>query len=261
MDDILKTNQVIHNVKKLKNPEYRIHNFAGAKELMMFCWADAAWANRPNKKDSTEGIFVGMSDQKLLNGDEQDLSPIYWRSSKIQRICRSPAFAETHASLDGEDDLLYLRVLWFELCGGHLDASDPNAAAAEVAAAMITDAKNLYDKIHRATVCIKGAEKRSDIEAISLRENLEWSNTPLLWVHGGAMIANSLTKPQEKQQMWQYVNYNFRYKIVYDEERRSEKSRKKQGLGPWEDGELFQTHTARAQHTFKGMTGCLNRFR
>ena len=54
---------------------------------------------------------------------------------------------------------------------------------------LVTDAKNLYDKLDRATVRVKGAEKRSDI-AISLREHAEASNVHKAWVHGGTMIAN-----------------------------------------------------------------------
>ena len=232
--EINQTNALIRQVKKWKNLEYRIHSFRPNSKLHMLCWTDAAWANRPNGKDSTEGIFVGMADERLIQGYEADVSALHWRSSKIERTCRSPACAETHASLDGEDDLLYLRVLWFEINGGALDPRDPGHAALQVPAALVTDSKNLYDKIHRPTVRVKGAEKRSDIQAIALRENLEESETPIFWVHGGNMIANSLTKVHEKHQMLNYIQFGFRYKIVYDEEKRSERQRRKLGMDPFE---------------------------
>jgi hypothetical protein len=211
----------------------------------MVCWADAAMANCPNGKDSTEGIFIGMTNDRLLQGQEADVSPIYWRSGRIERTCRSPACAETIASLDGEDDLLYLRVLWHELTGGFLDPRNPNKAAAQVTGLLVTDARNLFDKMQRATVCIKGAEKRSDIEAISLRENAEDSGVRMCWVHGGAMLANSLTKPGEKGQALLYIQLGFRFKIVVDQERRSEKVRRKEGLSPMETGE----HAPHIQYT------------
>ena len=78
-----------------------------------------------------------------------------------------------------------------------------------------------------------------------MRENLEDCGTPILWVHGGAMLSNSLTKPTKKQQMLDYIiMMNFRYKIVYDESRRSEKVRKKQGMNTFEDygSILFGAH-------------------
>ena len=61
---------------------------------------------------------------------------------------------------------------------GHvLNPLFPTKTACLTKGLLVTDAKNLYDKLDRATVRVKGAEKRSDIEAIA-------------WVHGGTMIAN-----------------------------------------------------------------------
>ena len=126
-------------------------------------------------------------------------------------------------------------ILWHEICGGLLDARYPSEAACQVPAALVTDSRNLFDKIQRPTVCVKGAEKRSDIEAIALRENLEMTQTPMNWAHGGAMLSNSLTKPLEKNQFWNYVQFGFRYKIVHDERFRSEKVRRKEGVTAFED--------------------------
>ena len=84
------------------------------------------------------------------------MSAIHWRSSKIPtipRVCRSPAAAKTQVSLDGEDDLLYLGVLWIDMTGGQLDPLNPNMAAQQVAA-MVTNSKNSIDKLHQPTVCI-----------------------------------------------------------------------------------------------------------
>jgi hypothetical protein len=70
-----------------------------------------------------------------------------------------------------------------------------------------------------------GAEKRSDTEALSLRENLERGQGQLLWANGNAMLSNSLTKPHEKSQMMLYVKMNFRWKVVFDEAMMSGKKR------------------------------------
>ena len=104
-------------------------------------------------------MFVGLTTNQLQEGRECDITPVHCRSAKIYPVCRSPACAETQAAIDGENDLLYLRVLWREMTGGCLDPRDPNWAASRVPAALVTDSKN-----HRATVVVKGGEKRSDIE-------------------------------------------------------------------------------------------------
>ena len=235
VSDINKANKLVRDVKKWKHLKYKIHPFPEHETLELAAWTDAAWANRPNGKDSTEGIFIGMTDSKLRQGQETDVTPIYWRSGKIERTCRSPACAETMASLNGEDDLAYLRVLWNEMRGFPIDTRNVDAAAIPTPGFVITDARNLYDKMNRATPVIKGAEKRSDIEALSLRENLERGQGQLLWVNGNAMLSNSLTKPHEKSQMMLYVKMNFRWKVVYDEAMMSGKKRTKMGLGAHTD--------------------------
>ena len=77
------------------------------------------------------------------------------------------------ASLNGEDDLTYLRDLWNEMRGSHIDTRHVDAAAIPTPRFVITDERHLYDKLNRATPLIQGSEKRSDIGALSLRENLE----------------------------------------------------------------------------------------
>ena len=240
--ELVKANQLVRNVKKWKAQQYTIHSFSKSEDLVMACWVDAGWANRPNNVDSTEGIFVGMAPAKLEHGAECNISPISWRSGKISRTCRSPAAAETMAALNGEDDLLYLRSLWMEMQGAPLNSRYPSETAKLLRGLLVTDARNLWDKVHRPTVSVKGAEKRADIEAISLREHVSESNIHLAWVHGGAQIANGLTKTTEKHQTSLFIQLGFRWRIVYDEQRRSEKQRRHQGLAPLE-GQRDTQHT------------------
>ena len=229
--DLNRANKLVRDIKKWKHLKYKIHTFDSQQGLDMVVWTDAGWANRPNGKDSTEGIFVGLTDKRLQQGWETNVTPIHWRSGKIERTCRSPACAETMASLDGEDDLTYLRILWNEMRGIPICPRDVDQAASHTTGYVITDARNLFDKLSRATPVVKGAEKRSDIEAISLRENLDRGNSKILWVNGNAMLANSLTKPQEKSQLMLYVHMGFRWKVIYDENMMSGKKRTRLGLG------------------------------
>ena len=62
--DLNKANKLVRDIKKWKHLKYKIHSFDMQQELDMVVWTDAGWANRPNGKDSTEGIFVGMTDKR-----------------------------------------------------------------------------------------------------------------------------------------------------------------------------------------------------
>lgn len=185
----------------------------------------------------------------MYQGLETNIIPVYWRSGKIERTCRSPACAETIVSLNGEDDLTYLRILWAEMRRLPVQSLSVDTASQQTPGYLITDSRNLFDRIIRATPVIKGAEKRSSIESLSLRENLERGHGELLWVNGQAMLANSLTKTQEKSQLMLYVHMGFRRKIVYDEEMMSGKKRAKLGLGPLEARASAHTHNKRNRRT------------
>ena len=53
-----------------------------------------------------------------------------------------------------------------------------------------------------------------------------------MWVHGGAMIANSLTKCSEKHQAVMYTTLGFRFRITCEGDGKSEKVRRREGLNP-----------------------------
>ena len=228
--DINDTNKLIRNIKRTADQVYKIHAFPPTEELELAVWTDAAHANRPNGVDSTEGIFVGMSTRHLREGQEARVTAIHWRSGKIDRICRSPASAECMAGLDGEDDLTFLRFLWAEMQGKQTNTRDVDKTAKQVKGLFITDAKNLFDKLVRATPSVKGAEKRSGIEAMSLRQNLQQGGVEVCWVDGGGMLANVLTKTSEKGQGWLFLQLGQRWRIRHDEMRASQKKRRAAGL-------------------------------
>ena len=47
---------------------------------------------------------------------------------------------------------------------------DPDSAVGKVARCVITDSRNVYDKLRTEVLSIKGAEKESNIELLSLKE-------------------------------------------------------------------------------------------
>ncbi|CAE7237210.1 RE1 [Symbiodinium pilosum] len=114
VEDIVKTNKLVRDIQHSPG-SLKIHSFRDAEWLDAVCWADAAWANRPDGKSSTEGIVLGFSSPNLAKGALAPVSLMLWRSSKIDRTCRSPACAETKGVVNGEDDLYHLRYLWSEI--------------------------------------------------------------------------------------------------------------------------------------------------
>ena len=94
------------------------------------------------KKERTEGGREGRRKARLrITGLCRNLTSPRWRRRTIT----------------------YLRILWNELNGKVINPRHVDVAASYVKGLLITDARNLYDKLRRATPTVKGAEKRSSI--------------------------------------------------------------------------------------------------
>ena len=61
--ELLTANKLVRSIQQWRHHKLRIHSFEKTDRLEMTYWSDAAWANRPNGKDSTSGVFVQMSTQ------------------------------------------------------------------------------------------------------------------------------------------------------------------------------------------------------
>ena len=95
---------------------------------------------------------------------------------------------------------------------------------------LLTGSKNFYDKLNTDTPIIKGAERRADLEALTVKESMETTSLMLRWVHSDAQLANSNTKPSDKHQAHLFRRLHQRWRLIYDPNMTSAKRRKTLGL-------------------------------
>ena len=231
VNTIQRANRLLEHVKARKDQRMRIHKFPEAEELGVFGWVDAASQNRPDG-GSTQGLVVGMAPLSLLQGSLAKVSLVSWSSHRIDRTCRSPGAAETQAAVNGEDSVFFIRYQWSEILHGVADARDPEGCASKVTGCIISDSRNVYDKLRVEVVSIKGAEKRANIELLSLKEAQQRTGLLLRWVHSEAQLGNSLTKIGGQKELELFFRMGSVWKIVEDEEMRSARRRKADGLDP-----------------------------
>ena len=149
-----------------------------------------------------------------------------WHSSRIDRTCRSPGTAEAQAAVNGEDALFFARYQWSELEYGNVDPRDAVSSVNKITGCLVTDSRNVFDKLKTEVIVIKGAEKRTSIE---LR---------VRWVHSEAQLANGLTKMGRSSELELYYQMGHFWKIVEDPYMRSARRRKAEGMQPLEGTEL-----------------------
>ena len=118
-------------------------------------------------------------------------------------MCRSSVAAkqETRATVDGEDELYGLKLQWLEMLGNGIDRRHPEGTLLG-----LPDSKGLFDKLKTVVFTPRDKDKRIDIETMTMKDQSTRDGNKLMWVHGDAQLANSLTKGHEPGQIRLYYN-------------------------------------------------------
>ncbi|OLQ14156.1 hypothetical protein AK812_SmicGene1722 [Symbiodinium microadriaticum] len=233
VETIVKANMLLAAAKGKKDHVMRIHSFQPDDTLTMVAWVDAAQGNRADG-GSTQGIFLGVTTTKLLQGKIEGVSPLAWTSQKIDRACRSPGASEAQAAVNGEDALYAARFQWSELLYGNPNLHHPDDLVKLTGGCVVTDSRNVYDKLETEVLVIKGAEKRTSIELLAIKESQQNTQVCMRWVHSEAQLANSLTKAGSggAREYELYYRMGHQWRLVEDESMMSAKRRKDLGLQP-----------------------------
>ena len=228
VQDLLDVNQLLHKIKSVSHEPMKIISFSDHEEPQVYCWTDASSQNR-HDGSSTNGIFIGMSGKKLKQGDVDRVSPWYWQSGEIDRVCRPPGAAEARAIVDGEDILFLLRFQWSEILGFVPDLHDIGNHVAEVGGG--SPILGMFMTIWRSRILPpKGAERRVDLELLTLKESQNRTQLRMRWVNSQAMLANTLTKRGEDVQLSRFVQLGQTWRIVHDIHMFSGKRRVRNGM-------------------------------
>ena len=212
---LIDANALLQRARAAAKEPMKIFGFTEQEQPQVYCWTDASSQNRHDGY-STKGIFIGMSSVHLEQGSVDRVSPWFWQSGKIDRVCRSPGAAEARASTDGEDSLYLLRYQWSEILGFHADVHDTDSHVKHVRGVLITDSRNVHDKVDKPYITPKGAQKRVDLEMMTLKESQWFTGLVIRWVSAQAMLANSLTKRGEDMQMTKFIQMDQCWRIVDD---------------------------------------------
>ena len=166
-------------------------------DVCFVAWSDAALANRIDL-GSTGGYVIAAANPCLLQGESAPLTFVSWRSGKLARKARSSLSAEAQALSEADQELMFVRLAWSELCGLEADLRNPDRSISQISGTVVVDAKSLFDvlekrELNSAAVGVK--DKYSALEILCLLESIERLKTGVRWVHSEAQVADAMTKP------------------------------------------------------------------
>ena len=200
-------------------------------QMSFVAFHDAGWASRPDGS-SQGGYMIMACNQRLLDGQDSQISLIEWKSWKLKRVCRSSLSAECQAMAEALDNLNFTRFFWEILLGKstiHTRVDQDEELSKAPKAALVTDCKGLFDSVNRSQSAGLGlSEKRTAIEVLSIKQICSMSNVILKWVNSDRQLADILTKQGVSTENLDRALKTNQWKIVYDENFTSAKNLRKQ---------------------------------
>ena len=106
--------------------------------FVTFCGAAKA-----NRRDLTSqcGFLCAATEENLIDGHSAPCNPISWHSKKCSRGARRSSSEETQGASQGQDEMEYVQLLWYELEHGSVDLRKQDQQIAATPGALLIDAK------------------------------------------------------------------------------------------------------------------------
>jgi len=180
--DLVAVNKVLKYVKATANAYVKIVPL-DLQDVAFYAYGDSGFANAPGNK-SQGGYVISMASKRALQQEER-ASLLEWKSYRHQRALRSTLAAEA-AALDRAQDMgNFLACVFSEMTDASYRATQ---ARPNFEVIPITDARSLWDSIHRLSTSF--AEKRVEIDIAGLRETCR----NLRWVPTEKQMSDAMTK-------------------------------------------------------------------
>ena len=87
------------------------------RSITTVVWSDASQGNRPMNA-STIGYVAGYAPATILDGQQEHVALVSWRSTKVPRESLASNGSEVQAITVGEDTVFLLRAIWFRYTEG-----------------------------------------------------------------------------------------------------------------------------------------------
>ena len=150
-------------------------NLGDLNDITFVTYADAAYANRDDLT-SQGGYLLCMVNKSVTDGEEGRYNLIDWRSWKLARVARSSLSAESQATAEAADALLFTCLFWKLIFNPGLPIDLDTSSQLLHPPAHVIDAKAIYDLLIKDEIqAALGSDKRTAVETLARQKFDGWA--------------------------------------------------------------------------------------
>ncbi len=192
-------NKILRMAKANSDVTLQYSNLGDINDITFVTYADAAYANRDDLT-SQGGYLLCMVNRTTTDGDEGRYNLIDWRSWKLARVARSSLSAESQATAEAADALLFACLFWRLIFNPMLPIDNDKSAQLRHPPAHVVDAKALYDLLIKDEIqAALGSDKRTAVETLVAQDKLRVCGAQVKWVSSEKQYADGMTKSDAGQ--------------------------------------------------------------
>lgn len=160
-------------------------------DALVLVTSDASWANCQDLS-SQAGYMILFSQKDVAQDKWSDVSPLRWKSWKLDRKTQSTLAAELMAVSRAIAEGDWVRSLFAEFTQVGYRLCDDRQARQQLEMLVVTDNKPVFDHCQGDGGTIKG--KRTAIDMLLIKAELRSQQMTMRWVDTRQMIVDCLTK-------------------------------------------------------------------
>ena len=192
-------NKILRMAKANSDVALQHSNLGNIDDITFVTYADAAYANREDLT-SQGGYLLCMVNKEIIAGAEGRYNLIDWRSWKLARVARSSLSAESQATAEAADALLFTCLFWRLIFHPGLPLDQDTSAQLLHPPSHVVDAKALYDLLIKDEIqAALGSDKRTAVETLVAQDKLKVCKAQVKWVSSEKQYADGMTKSDASQ--------------------------------------------------------------
>ena len=212
--DLVEANRLVAKIKDFAHTKIWIQSIPWEKAVLTVT-SDASWGNAEGL-GSQAGYMVLLSAGNIQNKEWAKVSPLRWKSYKMDRKTQSTLGAElmsvSRAIAEGD----WIRSLIAEARFEKYDLVNDSHWREQMKMIICVDNKPIYDHVHGEGIVVR--DKRLAIDMLLVRKEIRKENTCIHWIDTRQMLSDSLTKLDVNCDFLRFVLRSGKFIIVEEKD-------------------------------------------